>query len=116
MSNPSEIEVWPEHSADKLHAFGELLMAFLKVDSSLIQDPTMNFILGLLCYGRWGRSGMRQQWSTTVSGCSFSGFICNFSIFQGCPIRGARCKTSILMKSNPFSQNKKLRVHLVACV
>jgi hypothetical protein len=51
MSDPGEIEVWHERLADKLHACSVLLMAFLKVDSSLIWDPTMNFILGLLHCG-----------------------------------------------------------------
>jgi hypothetical protein len=93
-SDLGEIEVWLERSADKLHAFGVLLMAFLKVDSSSIRDLAINFILGLLRCGRWGRSSLRQQrWATaTSSGCSFNEFICNFSFFQECPVKGLEVK------------------------
>jgi hypothetical protein len=87
--DPGEIEVWLEPSADKLDAFGVLPMAFLIVDSSSIWDPAMSFILGLLRCRRWGRSSLRQQRlaTTTVFGCSFSEFICNFSFFQGWDVK-----------------------------
>jgi hypothetical protein len=87
-SDPGEIEVWHVRSADKLHAFGVLLMAFLKIDSSSIQDPAMNFILGLLHCGRWERSGLRQQRSTTATVSSFHEFICNFFFLVGVPCQG----------------------------
>ena len=107
VSDPGEIEVWLEYSADKLHAFDVLLMAFLKVDSSSIRDPAMNFIWGLLHCGRWGRSGLRQQRSATatVSGCSSVNSFVTFLSFRGA-LSGAGCKTFVLIKSNPFSKKK----------
>jgi hypothetical protein len=93
-SDPGEIEVWPERSADKLHAFSVLLMVFLKVDTLSIRDLAMNFILDLLHCGRWGRSGLWQQRlaTVTISGCSFNEFICKFSFFQECHVRGLDVK------------------------
>ena len=107
VSEPGGCEDRPRRSTNKRHALGVLLKGIGDLFVNSGSGHELHFGFFFHC-GRWRRLILRQRWSAaaTDAGCSCSGFICNFSIFQEYPVQGAGCKVYVLMESNPFSQKK----------
>ena len=107
VSEPGGCEDHPRLSTNKRHALGVLLKGIEDLFVNSGSGHELHFGFFFHC-GRWRRLILRQRWSAaaTDAGCSCSGFICNFSIFQEYPVQGAGCKVYVLMESNPFSQKK----------
>ncbi|CAN6235364.1 unnamed protein product [Urochloa humidicola] len=71
-----------------------LLMGLIFEVFSSIRKSAGSIFLELLHGGRWRRTRMQQRWSETAKStgyCSY-GLMCNFTFFQGYPVRGLDVK------------------------